>query len=51
MRSNVLSDEVARRMVRTLGDGRLLELDAGHHVPLDRPRELAEAVVAIAKNA
>jgi pimeloyl-ACP methyl ester carboxylesterase len=45
-RSNVLSDDVARRMVRTLPDGRLMELDAGHNVPLDRPEELADAVVA-----
>jgi pimeloyl-ACP methyl ester carboxylesterase len=44
-RSNVLSEEVARRMVQALGNGRLMELDAGHNVPLDRPRELAEAVV------
>jgi pimeloyl-ACP methyl ester carboxylesterase len=46
-RSNVLADEVARQMVRTLADGRLMELDAGHNVPLDRPRELADAVVAL----
>ncbi len=44
-RSNVLSEDVARRMVQTLADGRLMELDAGHNVPLDRPRELADAVV------
>jgi esterase len=48
-RSNVLSEEVARRMVQTLADGRLLALDAGHNVPLDRPRELAEAVVRDSK--
>jgi pimeloyl-ACP methyl ester carboxylesterase len=48
-RSNVLSDDVARRMVQTLADGRLMELDAGHNVPLDRPRELADATFAIAK--
>jgi pimeloyl-ACP methyl ester carboxylesterase len=45
-RSNVLSAEVAQRIVKTLTDGRLLELDAGHNVALDRPKELAEAVVA-----
>jgi pimeloyl-ACP methyl ester carboxylesterase len=44
-RSNVLSAEVAQRMVSTLRDGRLIELDAGHNVALDRPKELAEAVV------
>ncbi|HEV8537182.1 MAG TPA: alpha/beta hydrolase [Candidatus Limnocylindria bacterium] len=49
-RSNVLSDEAARSMVRTLRDGRLLELDAGHNVPLDRPRELADEVVALARH-
>jgi len=46
-RSNVLSEEVAREMVRTLADGRLMELDAGHNVPLDRPRELADAAVVL----
>lgn len=48
MRSNVLGEDVARRMVHTLADGRLMELDAGHNVPLDRPRELADAVVVLA---
>ncbi|TMF78465.1 MAG: alpha/beta hydrolase [Chloroflexi bacterium] len=47
-RSNVLSEDTARRMVQTLADGRLMELDAGHNVPLDRPRELADAVVVLA---
>ena len=47
--SNVLSEEVAHEMVRSLADGRLMELDAGHNVPLDRPRELADATVALAK--
>jgi len=47
-RSNVLSAEVAQRMVKALGDGRLIELDAGHNVALDRPAELAELVVAFA---
>ena len=48
MRSNVLSDDVARRMAQTLANGRLMELDAGHNVPLDRPRELGDAVVVLA---
>jgi pimeloyl-ACP methyl ester carboxylesterase len=47
-RSNVLSEEVAGEMVRSLADGRLMEVDAGHNVPLDRPRELADAAVAAA---
>jgi pimeloyl-ACP methyl ester carboxylesterase len=47
-RSNVLTEAVARRMVQTLADGRLMELDAGHNVPLDRPRELADAAVVLA---
>ncbi len=47
-RSNVLSEEAAHEMVRTLADGRLIELDAGHNVPLDRPRELADAAVVLA---
>jgi len=46
-RSNVLADDVARRMVRELPDARLLELDAGHNVALERPRELANAVAAL----
>ena len=44
-RSNVLSAEVTERMVKTVADGRLLELDAGHNVALDRPHELADAIV------
>src|SRR5437867_1979914 len=47
-RSNVLGEDVARRMAQTLANGRLMELDAGHNVPLDRPRELADAVVVLA---
>jgi pimeloyl-ACP methyl ester carboxylesterase len=47
-RSNVLADDVSRRMVRELPDARLLELDAGHNVALERPRELADAVLALA---
>ncbi|HKY52639.1 MAG TPA: alpha/beta hydrolase [Candidatus Limnocylindria bacterium] len=47
-RSNVLSADVAQRMVKTVADGRLVELDAGHNVALDRPRELAEAVLELA---
>jgi esterase len=46
-RSNVLSEDTARRMVQSLADGRLMELDAGHNVPLDRPRELADAAVVL----
>jgi pimeloyl-ACP methyl ester carboxylesterase len=47
-RSNVLSDDAAHEMVRSLADGRLMEVDAGHNVPLDRPRELADAAVVLA---
>ncbi len=47
-RSNVLSEEVARQMVGTLADGRLVEVEAGHNVPLDRPGELADAAVVLA---
>src|SRR5436309_9148349 len=43
-RSNVLSADVAQRMVETVANGRLIELDAGHNVPLDRPTELANVV-------
>ena len=48
-RSNVLSADVAQRMIKALKDGRLIELDAGHNVALDRPKELADAVVAFAR--
>jgi pimeloyl-ACP methyl ester carboxylesterase len=48
-RSNVLSADVARRMIETLSDGRLVELEAGHNVALDRPGELAEMVVAFGR--
>lgn len=47
-RSNVLSADVAQRMITTLANGRLIELDTGHNVALDRPKELAEAVVEFA---
>jgi pimeloyl-ACP methyl ester carboxylesterase len=48
-RSNVLSADIAERMVKSLADARLIELDAGHNVALDRPRELAKAVVEFAR--
>jgi pimeloyl-ACP methyl ester carboxylesterase len=47
-RSNVLSADVAQRMVKALAHGSLRELDAGHNVALDRPKELAKAVVEFA---
>jgi pimeloyl-ACP methyl ester carboxylesterase len=47
-RSNVLSGDDARRMIKALPDGRLVELDAGHNVALDRPTELAETIIAFA---
>jgi pimeloyl-ACP methyl ester carboxylesterase len=46
-RSNVLSNHAAQRMVRELADARLLQLDAGHNLALERPRELADAVVGL----
>lgn len=46
--SYVLGAETARRMVEALPQGSLLELEAGHNVPLDRPREVAEAILAAA---
>lgn len=48
-RSPVLSAAVASELVATLPDARLVELDAGHNVALDRPGELAEAVIAFAR--
>ena len=49
-RSPVLGAEVARRLVGTIPQAELLELEAGHNVALDRPRELADAVVAFARS-
>lgn len=46
-RSTVLGHETAERMARTLPQGRLIELEAGHNVPLERPRELADAVAGL----
>lgn len=43
-----LARETALAMVERVPDARLLELDAGHNVHLDRPVELAAAVVAFA---
>ena len=48
-RSPSFSDATAKRMLETLARATLLELDAAHNVPLDRPRELADAVVAFAR--
>ena len=45
----VLSAETYARMLATIPDARGLELEAGHNVALDRPRELAEAVIAFAR--
>jgi esterase len=47
-RSNVLSADVAQRMIKSVTNGGLVELDAGHNVALDRPKELADAVVEFA---
>ena len=48
-RSIYLGAATARRMVETLADGRLIELDAGHNVQLDQPAALAEAIVSFAR--
>jgi len=44
-RSIYLSEATARRMIETVPDARLVELDAGHNVQFDDPAGLAEAVV------
>lgn len=45
--SDVLSADVARRMIDALPDGRLVEIPgAGHPVPLDQPEAFARAVRA-----
>jgi len=48
-RSTYLGEETAKRMVDSMRDARLLELDAGHNVQLDQPLLLAESVVAFGK--
>jgi len=48
-RSSSFSDATARRMLATVPDARLVELEAGHNVALDRPRELADAVLRFAR--
>jgi len=47
-RSESLRAETYARMLATIPNARGLELDAGHNVQLDRPRELADAIVALA---
>jgi len=49
-RSESLRPETYARMLETIPDARGLELDAGHNVQLDRPRELADAIVALARS-
>jgi pimeloyl-ACP methyl ester carboxylesterase len=45
--SDVLSTEVAKRMIEALPDGRLVEIPgAGHPVPMDQPEAFARAVRA-----
>jgi len=48
-RSPTFSEATAKRMLETLPDARLVDLDAGHNVALDRPRELADLVVDFAR--
>ena len=47
-RSPSLSAATYQRMLETIPRVTGLELDAGHNVPLDRPVELADAIVALA---
>ncbi len=45
--SDVLSPEIAKRMLETLKDGRLVEIaDAGHTIPGDQPEAFIKAVRA-----
>jgi pimeloyl-ACP methyl ester carboxylesterase len=41
--------DTARRMVERIPDARVVDIPAGHNVHLDRPAELADAVVAFAR--
>jgi pimeloyl-ACP methyl ester carboxylesterase len=50
-RSTSLGAETYRRMLETIPQVTGLELDAGHNVQLDRPAELAEAIVRLAQAA
>ena len=49
-RSPSLSAETYRRMLEVIPRVSGLELDAGHNVQLDRPSELAEAIVRFARD-
>lgn len=44
-----LAPKTALGMVERMPDARLLELEAGHNVQLDRPAELADAVIAFVR--
>jgi esterase len=45
--SDILSPEIAKRMMQVLADGRLIEIaEAGHSVPGDQPAAFARAVRA-----
>ena len=48
-RSTYLGAATAQRMIATMPDARLVELDAGHNVQLDQPQELADAIVAFGR--
>lgn len=48
-RSYALSAETARRMVAELPGARLVEVEAGHNVALERPRETAEELLRLAR--
>ena len=48
-RSTTFSEATAKRLLEILPDARLVDLDAGHNVALDRPRELADLVVDFAR--
>jgi pimeloyl-ACP methyl ester carboxylesterase len=48
-RSPTFSEATAKHMLEILPDARLVDVDAGHNVALDRPRELADLVVEFAR--
>jgi pimeloyl-ACP methyl ester carboxylesterase len=48
-RSPTFGEATAKRMLEALPGARLVDLDAGHNVALDRPRELADLVVDFAR--
>ena len=48
-RSSSLSHETAQRMIELAPGARLVEVDSGHNVPLERPKETADELLRLAR--